>query len=120
MDLTFGGADRTQGPGSAQVSRINSPQAKGNEDLLGKALNYEMTGQAKKLKATRFKLSDNAVEMNNEVMEQWVDKCLAQDKDVLKEVSVHKFSKTDMRKATTKYGIDKQNLNEQGMKPDFI
>ena len=58
--------------------------------------------------------------MNNEVMEQWIDKCLEKDVDVLKEVNVHKFSKSDLRKATTKYGISKQNLHDQGMKPDLI
>ena len=58
--------------------------------------------------------------MNNEVMEQWIDKCLAKDKDVQKEVNLHKFSKQDFRKATTKYGVTKQDLHIQGMKPDFI
>jgi hypothetical protein len=45
--------------------------------------------------------------MSNEVMEQWIDKCLASDKDVNKEVNLHKFSKQDLRKATMKYGISK-------------
>ena len=76
-------------------------------DANGKALHHETSGQGKKLKATRFKLTDAGVEMSNEVMEQWIDKCLASDKDVNKEVNLHKFSKQDLRKATMKYGISK-------------
>ena len=58
--------------------------------------------------------------MNNEIMEQWIDKCLEKDKDVLKEVSLHKFSKHDLRKATQKYGVSKNKLHGMGMNPDYI
>jgi len=46
-------------------------------------------------------------DMPGEVMEQWVDKCLAKDKDIQKEISLKKFSKEDMRTATKKYGVSK-------------
>ena len=53
-------------------------------------------------------------------MESWFDKCLEKDKDVMKEASMHKFSKSDMRTATKKYGISKFQLKDMGMDDEHI
>jgi hypothetical protein len=80
MELTFAGSTQA----ATDSSPVNSPPttAHKNDDSNGKALHHETSGQAKKLKATRFKLADPGVEMTTEILEQWVDKCLKNDKDV--------------------------------------
>jgi len=80
MSVTFGGdlADNTLGAGLKLPKKL-----KNIKDPVGKSLvDGLLPGDAKKLKKTRFSLNDAKMEMPNDVMEQWVDKCLEKDKDV--------------------------------------
>lgn len=106
MGITFGG-DLGQGDDSLGAG-LKMPNKKKVKDSVGKSLaDGLLPGDTKKLKKTRFSLDGYKADMPGEVMEQWVDKCLAKDKDIQKEISLKKFSKEDMRTATKKYGVSK-------------
>jgi hypothetical protein len=90
------------------------------DDKVGKSLHANLQGISKMLKGTRFNMNDPTVELPSEIMENWIDKCLETDKDVIEENERHKLSKNDKRTACKKWSITKPDLQKAGMSPEMI
>ena len=90
MDMTFGHL----------VDLPSTKTGRKKDETMGKALLVEQP-----FKKTRFQLDADPVSIPNDAMEMWINQALKKDKDVTKQLEVHKFSKEDMRTACKKYGL---------------